>query len=447
MKFLVIAMAALAASAADRKAAVDQLVQPAIDTGAAQGIVVGVIEDGKTQVFGYGKGVGDAAPAANTVFEIGSVTKTFTTLALAEMVQRKMVELDDPVRKYLPANAVPPGKEGEAEIRLIDLATQFSTLPAMPSNFHPKDPANPYADYTPQLLYEFLGERSLRLYPNAGFLYSNLGMGLLGHALTLRYGKTYEQMITDLIATPLGMSDTRVTLTADEQKRLAPGHDADGKSVKNWDLDALAGAGALRSTAADMVRYVQAQIDPPEKLKAAIEMAHVERHKIGNAGAAIALAWIIKPGGKTYWHNGGTAGYTAYVSFNTGNKTGVVVLMSSFGTLMDQIGDRLEHLLAGEPVEPLPLRRAITLDSKTLDEYIGAFEVVPNVRFTVTRQGDRLFGQISGQQVFGIYPDAKDKFFFRVVEATVDFERNDQGQITGIVLHQNGRNTKARKVQ
>jgi D-alanyl-D-alanine-carboxypeptidase/D-alanyl-D-alanine-endopeptidase len=444
--FLVaVTLVPIGAFAADRKAAVDKIVQPVVDTGSAPGVVVGVLEGGKTQVFGYGKGVGDQAPDASTEFEIGSVTKTFTTLALAEMVERKMVALEDPVRNYLPPDTIPPGKAGVAEIRLIDLATQSSGLPRLPLNMHPGDPLNPYADYTPQLLYEFLGTQTLRLIPNAGFLYSNLGMGLLGHALSLRYGKTYEQMITELVTTPLGLNDTRIDLTENQRKRLTPGHDGDGKTVHNWDFNALAGAGALRSTATDLLRYVQAQLDPPEKLKPAIELQHMERRKIGAFGA-IALAWIIKPDGKIYWHNGGTAGYTTYVSFSPERKTGVVVLVNNGGLFMDQIGDRVEHLLAGDAMQPLTLHRAITIDSKTIDEYVGAYEVVPGVRFNITRQGDQLFGQLAGSGALTMYPEAKDKFFLRIIDATVDFERNEQGQVFDVVLHQNGRDTKAKRV-
>ena len=426
------------AAGADRKAAIDPLVQPVIDTGTAPGVVVGVLEDGKTQIFAYGKDV------PNNVFEIGSITKTFTTTALAVMVERKMVALEDPVRKYLPADAVPPG-DGP-EIRLIDLATQHSGLPRMPSNFKPKDPTNPYADYTPQLMYEFLSKQTLKLKPDAKFLYSNLGMGLLGHALSLRYGKSYEHMIADLVTGPMGMPETSVTLSADQLKRLAPGHNGDSQPVHNWDLDALAGAGALRSTAKDMLRYVQANLDPPEKMKAAIELAHVKRAEVGG-GMNIALAWLIKPDGKTYWHNGGTGGYTAYASFNTERKTGVVVLINASGTIMDVLGAQLEHVLAGELVEPLSARRAVTLDSKTLDEYPGAYEMAPGVKMTVTRQGDQMFGQITGQDPVRVYPSAKDKFFLRVVEASIDFDRDDQGRITGLTLHQAGRDMKAKKVQ
>jgi CubicO group peptidase (beta-lactamase class C family) len=335
----------IALCAADRKTDVDRLVQPVLEAKAAPGgLVVGLLEDGKTQIFAYGE------DAKDSVFEIGSITKTFTTTALAVMVERKMVSLEDPVRKFLPEGAV-PAPDGP-EIRLIDLATQTSGLPRMPGNFKPKDFQNPYADYTPQLMYEFLRTQTLKLSPEHKFLYSNLGVGLLGHALSLRYGKSYEQMIADLVTGPFGMKDTSITLSADQKKRLAPGHDMTGKVVANWDLDALAGAGALRSSAADMLRYVECHLNPPEKMKAAVELAHQPRADIGN-GTKIALAWLIKPGGRIWWHNGGTGGYRTYASFNPDRKTGVVVLVNSIGMVSDALGDRLEHVLAGEAAEPV----------------------------------------------------------------------------------------------
>lgn len=443
---LLLATAPSVVCAADRKADVDALIQPLIAKGAIPGVAIGILEDGKTQVFGYGKGASDKLPDASTVYEIGSITKTFTTTALAEMVQRKMVALEDPVRKYLPADAIPPASAGEAEIRLIDLASQHSGLPRMPSNFHPKDVTNPYADYSPKLLYEFISKQTLRLKPDAGFLYSNLGMGLLGQALSNRYGKSWEQMITELVTTPLGMTGTRVTFTDDMRTRLAPGHLADGKPAANWDLDALVGAGGLRSDVTDMLRYVRAQMEPPAKLKAAIELAHVERHKIGG-GQGIALAWLIKPDGKTYWHNGGTGGYTAYNSFNAERKTGVVVLVNGAGEIMNQIGDKLERILANETVQPVPVHSEVVLESKTLDEYLGAYELAPGARLTVARNGSGMSAQLTGQAPVAIFAEAKDKFFLRVVEATITFDRDQQDRIIGAVLHQNGIDQKAKRVQ
>ena len=173
---------------------------------------------------------------------------------------------------------------------------------------------------------------------------------------------------------------------------------------------------------------MHAHLNPPEKLKAAIELAHVERPKIGSVPGAIALAWLIKPDGKTYWHNGGTGGYTSYISFNAPWKTGVVVLVNGAGTLMNLIGDRVEKLLGGEIMGPLPLHRPVTVESKTLDEYVGAFELAPGSRFTVTREGDQLLGQIAGQRPVRMYPEAKDQFFTRVVDAVGQLRSQRSGK-------------------
>src|SRR5208283_4407870 len=115
----------------------------------------------------------------DTVFEIGSITKVFTALLLADMAQRGEVALTDPVSKYLPKGVKMPGRNGHA-IMLQDLATHTSGLPRLPSNMKPKDFMNPYADYTPELLYQFLSSYELPRDPGSKWEYSNLGAGLLG---------------------------------------------------------------------------------------------------------------------------------------------------------------------------------------------------------------------------------------------------------------------------
>jgi len=154
------------------------------------GIVVGMIGPQGSRTVGYGKlsATDPRTPDGDTVYEIGSVTKVFTSLLLADMVQKGEVKLDDPVSKFLPATVKVPERNGK-KITLLDLATQSSGLPRMPENFHPKDPANPYADYTPARMYEFLSGYQLTRDPGEKYEYSNLGVGLLGHALSLRAGK------------------------------------------------------------------------------------------------------------------------------------------------------------------------------------------------------------------------------------------------------------------
>ncbi|HEV2691239.1 MAG TPA: serine hydrolase, partial [Bryobacteraceae bacterium] len=213
------------------------------------GIVVGTIDPKGRQVIGRGRVSLDSnqEPNGDTIFEIGSITKVFTSLVLADMIERGEVKPDDPVAKFLPSTVTVPSRNGR-QITLLDLSMQISGLPRMPNNFRPADLANPFADYDAPKLYDFLSHYTLTNNIGEKYLYSNVGVGLLGHALSLKAGSSYEQMVRKRILEPLGMTSTTVTLSAEQKKRMATGHDATLKPVKNWDLDALAGAGAIRST-------------------------------------------------------------------------------------------------------------------------------------------------------------------------------------------------------
>src|SRR4029453_3090616 len=136
-----------------------------------------------------------------------------------------------------------------------DLATHTSGLPRLPSPFTPKNPANPYADYSVEDLYRFLSSHELRRDIGSQYEYSNLGGGLLGHVLARRAGMDYEALVRARITGPLGMNDTRIVLTPEMRGRLAAGHNAALKPVPNWDLPTLAGAGALRSTVNDLLKF------------------------------------------------------------------------------------------------------------------------------------------------------------------------------------------------
>jgi serine-type D-Ala-D-Ala carboxypeptidase/endopeptidase len=201
------------------------------------GIVVGIIEPHKRRVVVYGSlEKGDPRSLdGDTLFEIGSITKVFTALIAADMAQRDELRLDDPIAKYLPTNVKVPERQGR-QITLIDLATHTSGLPRMPENFHPKDPNNPYADYSLDALYSFLSSHELRRDIGIKYVYSNLGFGLLGLGLAQRAGVDYEQLVVKRICDPLGMSSTRITLSDALRERFAAGHNADlvtvGKAVR-----------------------------------------------------------------------------------------------------------------------------------------------------------------------------------------------------------------------
>ena len=224
-------------------------------------LVVGMIDGDGRRVVAYGSlAKDDKRPLdGDTVFEIGSITKVFTTLLLMDMALKGEVALTDPIVKFLPSTARVPERDGK-QITLMDLATQSSGLPRMPSNFKPRNPSNPYVDYTPELLYEFLSGHQLARDVGAKFEYSNLGMGLLGHGLSLRAGMDYEAVLKARILEPLKMGSTAVSFSPGMKARLAVGHGANPEPVSNWDLAALAGAGALRSSANDMLTFLAANL-------------------------------------------------------------------------------------------------------------------------------------------------------------------------------------------
>jgi D-alanyl-D-alanine-carboxypeptidase/D-alanyl-D-alanine-endopeptidase len=233
----------------------------------AVGIVVGVIEPGGRRVVAYGNlAKGDPRTLdGDTIFEIGSISKVFTCLVLADMVSRKEVTLDDPAAKYLPEHVRMPQRSGRP-ITLLDLATHSSGLPGAPGNMNRKDPANPYADYSVDDLYEFLSSYTLPRDPGSEVEYSNLGAGLLGHVLSFRAGTDYESIVRNRITQPLGMPDTGITLSSSQKQSMATGHNTMLAPVANWDLPTLAGAGALRSSANDMLTFLEAFLGTRNRL-------------------------------------------------------------------------------------------------------------------------------------------------------------------------------------
>jgi D-alanyl-D-alanine-carboxypeptidase/D-alanyl-D-alanine-endopeptidase len=355
-------------------------------TGA--GVTIGIVDHGEKQVFSYGTAKPDS------IFEIGSITKTFTGLLLAQMVEQGKVKFDEPVRELLPAGTV--AKPAVSEITLIDLATQHSGLPRMPDNFKPTDSSNPYADYRAADLYAFLTKHGVARPADAGFLYSNLGFGLLGQALAERAGTTYSELLQNEITGPLGMKDTVVALSAQQQLRFIAGHDGAHHPAHAWVLDALVGAGAIRSTADDMLTYMQANLHPDmlpssatktpngKTLPAAIAQSH-ELRADAMAGMRIALAWLYVPVTGTYWHNGGTGGYSSFAFFNPKTDYAVVVLVNTAGDFADRLGQHIGQRLAGKAAISLGnsndkgdydraiqnYDEAIRLDPKSADAFAG----------------------------------------------------------------------------
>ncbi len=311
------------------------------------------------------------------------------------MVNRKEVALDDPAAKYLPGHVKMPERSGKS-ITLLDLSTQTSGLPPLPAILKVKDPANPYAGYTAGDLYEFLSSYTLPRDPGSEFEYSNLGVGLLGHLLANRAGMDYESLIRSRITQPLAMPDTGITLSSSMKQRMATGHNAFLAPVANWGFPTLAGAGALRSSANDLLTFLEAFLGYKESpvgpaMKAMLEV----RRPMGKGKFEIGLAWAIF--GDFVWHDGGTGGFRSFVGCDQKARTGVVVLSNA--STLPGVDDIAIHLLNPnmrpanlEPPERPKEHPGIHLDPKLLDDYTGRYQL-PDRFLEITRDGDRLFLQ------------------------------------------------------
>lgn len=318
------------------------------------GIVVGVIDANGRRVVAFGSlsENDNRRLDGDTVFEIGSVTKEFTSLLLTDMARRGEVALTDPVSRYLPESVTVPERNGR-KITPADLSTHSSGLPRMPSNFKPKDSANPYADYSVQQLYDFLSGHRLTRDIGSQYEYSNLGAGLLGHALSLRAGVSYEALLRSRILDPLGMSNTRITLTPEMKGRLAVGHKETSRTsenryglmeVPNWDIPTLSGAGALRSTANDMLTFLAAYLGYVETpLAGAMADQLSIRRPSNGVDFEVGYGWRVqtKYGSTIVWHGGATGGYRCYIGFDPKARVGVIVLSNVLMPLVDDIGPHL----------------------------------------------------------------------------------------------------------
>jgi len=420
------------------------------------GIVVGVIEPEGRRLIAYGRlDQGDQRPLnGDTVFEIGSNTKVFTSLLLAEMVQRGEVALTDPLGKYLPAEIKVPERGGR-KITLLDLSTHTSGLPRDPPNLNPKDPTNPFAEYSVEQLYEFLSTYQLTRDIGSLYEYSNVGVALLGHALTRRAGMDYESLVQARITSPLAMGSTRISLTSEMKTRIAVGHGYYKMSpVPNMDMAVYAPAGALRSTANDLLTFLGANLGyTATPLANAIAAMLKVRRPIPHSPAETALAWgvVTLSGVEVISHNGGTIGTVSFIGFDPKARVGVVVLSNrGAGVGVSDIGIHLLNpklpLLSGNALKPPKERQEITVDPKLLDGFVGRYRFSRDDRLTVTREGGHLYVQRTGELKTEVYPESARDYFAKLYDEQVTFKTDGQGRATELIHYEDGSTRRAKRI-
>ena len=299
------------------------------------GMVAVIVDDAGTRMTTYGSsGVPGLALDGDTVFEIMSISKVLTAVLLTDMVQRGEVALNDPVAKYLPIKL----HERGGPITLLDLATYSSGLPYMPENL-PKDwylRPNPLRNYTETDLFSFLADCVPKYAPGMHYEYANLGFGLLGVALAHRAGKSYEELLIERLCNPLGLTHTRSVLTEDMRRHMAQGHDVDGKPVQPWDMQAMRGAGDIRSSAADLIVFLKAcmgLVPSPLPLQRTLDT----RRPTDLPGTDAALGWFVTTdkGEQIVWKSGLGGGFNTFIGFSPQRRRGAIVLTNFFWLPID----------------------------------------------------------------------------------------------------------------
>ncbi len=395
LSFLIVPGAALSQASSFDGAAIQEFLHRNFD-GKDSGMVIGIVDEHGSQVFGAGKldNGTDQDVNGDTLFEIGSITKTFTVLLLEDMVNRGEMNLDDPVEKYLPESVKVPSRNGKI-ITLLNLASQDSGLPHDASNMLQRDPNNIFADYTADNLYEFLSSYALTQDPGAAFRYSNAGIALLGNAIERKAGRDFESLVRDRICTPLHMDSTYVAVPPELKSRLATGHDERGNRHPGMIMQVITPAGGIRSTANDMLKYVSANIGlQSTALAPLMQKTHDIRHPesldpIAGSRGATAMPWYNDRAFQTpdmdfRGHAGGTHGFSAFVGFDLKGRRGVVVLASK-KSRSPSIGWRVLQNAplknateqAAEPIyEVVGIGAALETDGKT--KMIRIYKIIPN---------------------------------------------------------------------
>jgi D-alanyl-D-alanine-carboxypeptidase/D-alanyl-D-alanine-endopeptidase len=409
----------LAADANPHKAKVAALVQPMIDAEYATGIVIGLYDAGKTEVYGFGKGPGNAPPDASTLFEIGSVTKVFTSLLLADAVERQEVGLETNLADLLPPGVTVPTKDTRT-ITLGMLATHTSGLPSVPPSLrHGEDGPDPYDKYGEDALYQDLIRTPLVDTPGNKVVYSNFGAGVLGFVLGRKLGHGYAVALEGRVLQPLGLGSTYLSVPPGAKYRRATGTNSDLTPVPYWYFDALAGAGALVSDAHDMLSLIDQELDAASGSRAALRQAmhftqqpQLEHPQGDNEG----LGWQIDTAGR-FWHNGQTGGFHSYVGFDTKTRRGVVILASTGVAIFDRLAEQLYQMLAGEEVRP-----TIIPTPEQLSPYVGTYSL-QGEKLEVSLKGKRLYIIGRGTPPFRMIPIDEHELWIEQLQAIVTFQR------------------------
>lgn len=433
------AMAIAAPASAQDPARMDQVVRASADADQFSGSVL-VARDGEVLLdkgYGLANREWNIPNAGDTKFRIGSVTKQFTAVAVMLLTERGLVDVDAPVKTYLPD--APAAWDG---VTVRNLLTQTSGIPDLTRL--PDFGALNTLPTTVEALIGRFRDLPLAFTPGETFAYSNSNYIVLTAVIEKASGQTYAEFVDANLLKPLGMADTGYDSHAEILPRRASGYTPTDGGVVNAayaDMTVPQGAGALYSTTRDLLKWEQAlfggKVLKPESL------TQLTTPYRGNY--AMGLIVRTADGHRIISHNGGIQGFNTYLGYDADARMTVVVLGNLNGPEPDRIGADLMTLARGGTVTLASERQAIALPAETLATYAGVYEASPSFALTVVATDGRLSVQATGQQALELFAEGPDAFFLKAVDARITFSRNAAGEIEGLVLHQGGNDLPAKK--
>jgi D-alanyl-D-alanine-carboxypeptidase/D-alanyl-D-alanine-endopeptidase len=406
-------------------------------------VALGTISGGESLTyFVRGTGEGSFPLDGRTLFEIGSVEKTFVTTLLAQMVQTGAVCLNDPIQKYLPPGIIAPTYKG-IPITLASLAEHRSGLPSNPPNLSSKDLSEPYAGYTIGMLYSALDHYKLNRAPGARYEYSNFAYALLGQLLANRTHRSFAALIDERILLPLGMRDTVVAGTPVTKRRLAPAFTYGGEPQGAWELGALSPAGSMESNLHDMLVYLRANMNAPAgPLGRAMSFAQQSRVPEDNEDS-LGLAWETNLQYRFVHKAGGTGGYSALIIVDHRKHYGMMFLANVANSA--ELGQLMLHLITPADVDA-PTDWALIKKQPSL--FSGDYPIPsngPHFALSIFKYRGKLYVQTPQSSPEQLGELKGGRYSWNSVKAIITFRHEQRGRVTGLTVLQDGQITRAQK--
>ncbi|HKD78252.1 MAG TPA: serine hydrolase [Candidatus Angelobacter sp.] len=421
-------------------ARMEQIVQSYVPGKQFMGSVL-VAQNGKILLdkgYGFANLEWQVPNTPTTKFRLGSITKQFTAASILLLEERGKLKVEDQVKKY-----IPDAPAAWDKITIFHLLTHTSGIPSFTG--FPDYETKQAQTMTPQQLVDWFRDKPLEFEPGTKWNYSNSGYVLLGYLIEKISGQSYADFVQQNIFTPLGMKDSgydsNSALIAHRAAGYSRGKDGNPQNAGFVNMTVPLSAGGLYSTTEDLLRWEEGlfggKVLKPESL-AKMTTPFKEDYAFG-------LGVTTENGHRIISHNGGIQGFNTALAYFPDDKLVVAVLANLNGPFADQLAAQLGKVAHGEKVVLTSERKEIALSSKTLAQYVGTYELAPTFSIAITLEGDQLMAQATNQRKNPLFAESETLFFLKVVDAQVEFVKNDKGEVTAMILHQNGHDTKGAK--